>query len=1261
MGEPAENSGNHLYGSTTVSGQATAVLGNQHVRIENATFLVCDVPAIKYRPTLPNATSDLFDKQKELSSHEDCDAIAADDGRAVALDSLTALDLVGNVLQIIHLTRLLVLQLKELRSTGNLEYVNNIRSQVGDVKRQVFRVKATAEAQDTVAGAEARKALVPLCKQCIAGAKEVDRHLEDVTTSLKKARSKREPGTVNARRATNKTQLKYKLVEEHVEQLERLKDQVSLHVTEALRHATTEHFQTTSLKPETVRADIQAVLRLLDDRGAGIKQADFDPDGTVWRCFDMSTQTRLDGLHNIDAEPPTSALRTTMFRRCTILNLINFRQMSDRIDEVEIAYKTTLEWIFRGEEYELAWSNFPSFLQMDTATHPYWINGKAGSGKSTLLRFLIKHEKTRHHLDVWSGSQQLEIAHFFSWNLGTKLQKTQQGLLQSLIHQILRRDQTLIHQVFPDLWHELDPTQDKRPDPLTFAETKRAFARLIDLSSAKRRYCFFVDGIDEFDEDHNHVADLLLTSCSRNVKFVLSSRPVDACVEKLGGCPQLRLQDLTSKDIELYIDGRLSSNHAMLDLMNEEPVQARELVHALKVRLQALPPDLSKLFESMLSKMDPMYQAQAATLFRLVRTATSVLNGESMPTQFLAVAYRDFQSVQNGRPVSFDTKKIVAWCTILGRQLQSRCCGLLELYVSTYRPDWWDADLDQLKQDDRLKLSSHVQYLHRTVAEYLYQDEVWQNVISRASHEAEFDPNENLAYAALHMMKISPLADELAELPAYAWAQGLIRFVREVERNDGPILVDLIDEMNLVLCHQMPTSAYWASEMEVEPDHSLAIGHLTVLQRPVTSTLSLMALAGLWACLDAKLDKQELGFAEESSQRLMLQAFFSRSDQLPDVRFADRVEVVCVLLEHGANPSEAFEGLSFWQCVLQQLAIVGCRLKESDAHGLLTRRRRGQRKVSAGSSPSRERQSGLCCCDAEQLQLWVQLIVACLSAGARFDDIDVLASCMSRVGFKEHCTYVQVRHILCQTKFESTEAEPAVVEPSTHVRLESTQRTLLAQFSKDIKSILETSPVMKKRSSAGDRPYARLTEQEREATDMWHWRAQPDKQGQVLPQYFPDRECGNRQCGTHTTYEWRFVPAIQNILCADCYEWWQTKGGFRTAPKGKEPLLKGEDLFDESSVMVQGLDLDQILTDSEAEVETDTTVCRRSSQHFSIDTPSSPGPSRTLDSADNVQLSASQPVSINTKRPSLKVRQDLEVITSGTPHYLRSRSVSGWE
>lgn len=161
MGEPAENSGNHLYGSTTVSGQATAVLGNQHVRIENATFLVCDVPAIKYRPTLPNATSDLFDKQKELSSHEDCDAIAADDGRAVALDSLTALDLVGNVLQIIHLTRLLVLQLKELRSTGNLEYVNNIRSQVGDVKRQVFRVKATAEAQDTVAGAEARKVQGP--------------------------------------------------------------------------------------------------------------------------------------------------------------------------------------------------------------------------------------------------------------------------------------------------------------------------------------------------------------------------------------------------------------------------------------------------------------------------------------------------------------------------------------------------------------------------------------------------------------------------------------------------------------------------------------------------------------------------------------------------------------------------------------------------------------------------------------------------------------------------------------------------------------------------------------------------------------------------------------------------------------------------------------------------------------------------------------------------------------------------------------------
>lgn len=1113
-----------------------------------------------------------------------------------------------------------------------------------------------------------------------------------MTSSLKARRLKRVPGTGDARRPDVPIKLDYKLIEEHIQQLARLRDQVSFHITTALKYSTTEHFQTTSLEMDTLQADIEAVLRLLENGGVGIKQSDFDPDGAAWRCFDISTQTRLDALHNIDREPPTVALRTTKFRRSTILNLINFRQMSDRIDDVEIAYKTTLEWIFRDAEYEQNWSSFPNFLKLDHCTHPYWINGKAGSGKSTLLRFLVKHEKTRHHLNNWSGPRRLETAHFFSWNLGTKLQKTQQGLLQSLIHQVLQRDHTLIHQVFPDLWHQLNLTQSKRPDPLTLADTRRAFTRLISLQSAQRRYCFFVDGIDEFAEDHDHIADLLISFCSSDVKFVLSSRPVDACVEKFANCPQLRLQDLTEHDIETYIDGRLASNHAMLDLMLEEPVEARQLVQALKerasgvflwvklvimsllnglnrgddiadlqTRLHALPPDLSKLFESMLSKMNPRYQAQAATLFRLVRTATAVLNGESLPTQFLAVAYRDFRSVQNGKAVSFDTKKIVAWCANLNRQLRSRCCGLLELYVSTYRPDWWDADLDQLQKEDQLNLSSHVQYLHRTVAEYLYQKDVWEKVISRTSENAEFEPNENLAFAALHMMKVSPLADDLAKLPAYTWAQSLVRFVREVERNDGPALVNLVDEMDLVLCHQVPTTNYWASEIELESDHHVAISHLTVLQRPITSLLSFTAFAGLYACLEEKLEKRGLLYAKESSQCLLLQALFSRSDEWLDVRLSDRVETACVLLEHGANPNETFEGPSFWQCILQQLMVMGCNVNDSGLRGLSSRRRHGQRNVSTGRRQSHDHDSGHCRCETQRLQLWIQLIVACLSAGAKHDDIDILVSCTSRTVCRDQCAYVRARHILYQSRLESTQRHFVVEESSILPHPENEHKFLLDQLSKEVKTIFQEPNITKKRSSTSAVPDSQMTEEERAVVNKWYWCATPGKDGQIIPQYFPDRECGNYQCSTKTTYEWRYVLPMQKILCATCYEWWQKTGELRTGPKGKEPLLTEEDLFDESYISVQSLDMDQASEGSEDETETVITTTRRSPPQFTIDDASTPEPGRRPASAQQPWSPTSQSSSLMMKSSSLRVQKPLfglEVITSGTPHHLRSMPVS---
>lgn len=1025
-------------------------------------------------------------------------------------------------------------------------------------------------------------------------------------------------------------------VENYVQELRRLTEDVAVIVTQSLAQTQNDGFHTLSLRNDDLQSGLSTILRLLEHGGVGIKQDDSAESGPVQYCIDISTQSRLDSLNNIDTEPPGKPLQQTRLRRKTILDLLYFRQMSDRIEDVDIAYKKTLEWIFRDKEYNLAWSSFPDFLQSPVSDLPYWINGKAGSGKSTLLRFLIRHEKTLKNLRTWSANRDLAIGHFFSWNLGTTLQKTQTGLLQSLLYQILKNDQTLIHQVFPDLWHEIDVSKRLRLSPVSFKDVKRAFVKAIEASAVRQCFCFFVDGIDEFDEDHVHVADLLLSLAAPNLKFVLSSRPVDACLDRFDGCPKLRLQDLTAGDIQIYIDGRLSSHSAMLEVMRDEPKAAAELIHELKdrasgvflwvrlvvtslldglrkgddiaelkIRLRKLPPDLSKLYASMLGKMDPEYSRQAATLFRLVRTASVLLDGQSMPTQFLAVASREFHLVFNGRPVGFETRKIVHWCRLLMRQLYSRCCGLIEVSPSIYTPDWWHADLENLAQSDRDMLSSHIQFLHRTVTEYLYQDHVWDNMVNKSSEASRWDPHENLAYAALHMMKISPLADSLAEMQAYQWAQILVRAVREFERGGGGPLVAPIDEMDLVLQHQISVDLHWSSLFEVEPRRNLAFRHRSILTLSIRSLLSFAAFVGLSQYVDAKLQKQGLMLEEDITvQQTLVQTLFCRSSDWANVELRDRYEVVSCLLEHGANPNETYMGASLWQCCLLQVGALDCQ-SAFPGKRKIHHRQSGRRLRFDRSSAHDDSQ---CTCDPQDVKTWSQIILTCLTAGAKRADIDYLAPFAQPDQQPQICLFRQ----LCQTLYQvknrqkpspflpsSTSSTMGTVAPGNHAsRLGTIYGTNVitgsatahlgdeytygnkithvhhnyfgAGSSKEppLQALPAPGSIQSKSpdGTCSDDFSGTLAWFKDEASKTFNnppkslsSPAQPDfgalnpkltseQRTMIYTQHWRgevktwnNRRCGNEHCQTNTTAGWDYVPSLETLLCLKCYHNWRKR------------------------------------------------------------------------------------------------------------------------
>jgi hypothetical protein len=110
------------------------------------------------------------------------------------------------------------------------------------------------------------------------------------------------------------------------------------------------------------------------------------------------------------------------------------RTMNDRQTRIPEYYGHTFEWALREAPCTgQTWSSLVEWLRNGTGI--YWINGKAGSGKSTLMRYIYEHPLKEELLKEWARPLPLSVASagFFFWNSGIVEQRSQSGLLRSLL------------------------------------------------------------------------------------------------------------------------------------------------------------------------------------------------------------------------------------------------------------------------------------------------------------------------------------------------------------------------------------------------------------------------------------------------------------------------------------------------------------------------------------------------------------------------------------------------------------------------------------------------------------------------------------------------------------------------------------------------------------------------------------------------------------------------------------------------------------
>ncbi|KAI1126769.1 hypothetical protein F5Y10DRAFT_206453 [Nemania abortiva] len=444
-----------------------------------------------------------------------------------------------------------------------------------------------------------------------------------------------------------------------------------------------------------------------------------------------------------------------------LLQSLHFDVMRSRHDGIGEAHADTFRWILEPDLKDRSQgTKFTRWLRSDRSL--FWVRGKPGSGKSTLMKYLARNPGVPEYLNAWSGDSRLIIGRYFFWNSGTTLQNSQEGLLRSLLFDILR--------ACPELANTVEQTRRKHGPPMYSLDDWSRQALLEAFEALTQTHIpikifFFIDGLDEYKGD---IVELLKTiqhlRSLNNVKLCVSSRPWIEFVDAFGDDENLviKLEDLTRLDILRYVVDSLESNQRFQELARDQTAYnkladkvvsraqgvflwvklvVRSLLQGatyadsladMRRRVEEFPDDLEAYFEAIVADIPPRYRRKTALTVHVILAADHPL--PLIMHYFIdeLLSDHDFAIRAEVKPmIEADFRAII---DRMMARLDGRFKGLLEVGESDYRP-----------------FSYHpVNFIHRTVKDF------FQNKFATIDGLPEmFNPYSVLCHAALALLKCS--------------------------------------------------------------------------------------------------------------------------------------------------------------------------------------------------------------------------------------------------------------------------------------------------------------------------------------------------------------------------------------------------------------------------------------------------------------------------------------------------------------------------
>lgn len=692
---------------------------------------------------------------------------------------------------------------------------------------------------------------------------------------------------------------------------------------------------------EKLKAIYEAIQRKTEDNYIARK-----PEGESMLSDDM------EGVRNQLADLDLMGREVSRFQN--MMKSLAFKQRVERYCSIPIAHQTTLQWIFDpGNTSETSSEAKRLHEWLRGGQGLFWVSGKPGSGKSTLMKFLANSPQTRAALADWGGVRKVVVASHYFWWSGTALQKSQEGLLRSLLYDIFKEGgPDLIQYVCPERWKSLDNiSDDTGGEPgsnWSLQELGLIFESLANIDDMPVSFCMFIDGLDEYGArgELDGLCNLLkrVSTSSKYVKFCISSRPWNEFLVAFGHLQEdqtIHVHDMTEQDIRNYAHARLAEHEywktlsemdgqteSLLDLLSKqakgvflwvflvttslkESLNNRDSLSDLHRRLQSYPTNLNSFFKDMLESVDSWYYQKMSSCLQIALTSEEPLNA-------IIYAFHEKEFEDADYAFSLPVGPTAHSLDLITARLNGWCKGLLEVH---------DHD-------------NSVQFLHRTVKDFLMHGEMVGFLKEKGPEDSCPGLSIVKSYTAwIKTSKFHNVPDVVTEIDNISgtrgrpwqfgedihdltWTlKGLLHAVTELETSEASQSTQ--DDVAL----HIDEVAEAMSSMQYLGDIQFENADLVEGSNDVSHLLRFYVLeAGLASYLNRKLSRQPdyLGILSAPALSILLDAGLRHRDERVKNTFP-RKYYSCLecLLKNGEEPRQAFEKLMEFAIPSKQSAQDG--------------------------------------------------------------------------------------------------------------------------------------------------------------------------------------------------------------------------------------------------------------------------------------------------------------------------------------------------